>query len=89
MTVACHQGTELKTTNYNLDYPFEFSEKICPKASNKNETYLMSGDFSSDAQFFVLTGILAMLYSVFIILVYVYLDNMYKEKPEFAMAVSI
>lgn len=88
MTVACHEGTKLTTTNYNLDYPFEFAHNICPKASNKNETYLMSGDFSSDAQFFVLTGVLSMLYAVFIILVYVYLDSMYKAKPEFAMAVS-
>ena len=89
MEVACHEGNIHKTDTYLLEYPFEFAEKICPKRSNKNETYLMTGDFSSDAQFFVLTGVLSMCYAVFIILVYVYLDSMYKAKPEFAMAVSI
>ncbi|CAH1153733.1 unnamed protein product [Phaedon cochleariae] len=40
------------------------------------------GDFSSDAKFFVTTGVLAMLYSLAIIYVYTKLDNMYKSNSK-------
>jgi hypothetical protein len=43
-------------------------------------------DASTSAQFFALTAVLALLYALFIIFVYCYLDEMYKSKPEFPMA---
>lgn len=77
--------------NYNIEYPFEFAGHICRKRPemNKlatNETFFLSVDSSMGAQFFVLTAVLALLYSLFIIFVYCYLDEMYKSKPEFPMA---
>lgn len=48
----------------------------------------VSVDSSSGAQFFVATAVLSLLYALFIIFVYAYLDEMYKSKPEFPMAVS-
>lgn len=46
---------------------------------NKTEYFHLIGDFSSDAQFFVATGVLSVLYCIGIILVYVMLDAMYQS----------
>ena len=81
----CDDKTFKKT--YEIEYPFEFGETIC-RRNPENTTLLLSIDVSSDAQFFVITSVLAMLYAMFIIFVYLYLDDMYKTKPEFPMAVS-
>lgn len=48
--------------------------------------YAVTADVSSDARFFVATGVLSMLYSIFIIFVYAYLDELYKSKTEIPMA---
>lgn len=68
---------------YTFEYPFKFAQKYC------NNTQLLPLDVSSDAQFFVATGVLSMLYAITITLVYMYFDDIYKRKPEFPMAVSI
>lgn len=72
---------------YDIDYPFEFAEHVCRRKSD-NQTLFLSVDSSSGAQFFVVTAVLSLLYALFIIFVYAYLDEMYKSKPEFPMAVS-
>lgn len=72
---------------YEIEYPFEFGETICRRKLD-NQTMFLSVDSSSGAQFFVITAVLSMLYAAFIIFVYAYLDEMYKSKPEFPMAVS-
>lgn len=73
---------------YVIEYPFEFAEHICRKKSD-NSTLFVSVDSSTGAQFFVTTAVLSLLYAIFIIFVYAYLDEMYKSKPEFPMAVSV
>lgn len=76
--------------NYKIEYPFEFSGHICKSRLDDgkagNLTFFLSVDSSTSAQFFTLTAILALLYALFIIFVYCYLDEMYKSKPEFPMA---
>jgi hypothetical protein len=71
-----------------IEYPFEFTGHIC-RSKFDNQTVFMSVDSSTGAQFFVITAVLSILYALFIIIVYAYLDEMYKSKPEFPMAVSI
>lgn len=69
-----------------IDYPFAYSQQIC-KSDGAGETPVyISGDLSSDSQFFVATGVLSMLYCIFIIAVYGFFDKMYKDKQEFPMA---
>lgn len=46
----------------------------------------MSADVSSDAQFFVATGVLSFLYCLFIIIVYAFIDDFYKSKSEIPLA---
>lgn len=69
-----------------IDYPFSFSEKVCTSGPVGTEPVYISADMSSDSQFFVATGVLSMLYCLFIIAVYGFVDQMYKDKPEFPMA---
>lgn len=61
--------------------------------SNQNKTnetcqFTVNGDFSSDAKFFVATGVLAMLYSIVIILVYAKFDEAYKTNKKIPLYVS-
>lgn len=76
-----------------IKYPFEFSAPVCRrrlelngKSTTDNQTFFLAADSSTGAQFFALTAVLALLYSLVIIFVYCYLDDMYKSKPEFPMA---
>lgn len=66
-----------------IDYPFAYSEKVC---SQGEKPVYIAGDMSSDSQFYVATGVLSMLYCIFIIAVYGFVDQMYKDKQEFPMA---
>jgi hypothetical protein len=47
------------------------------------------GDFSSDAQFFVATGVLSLLYCLAIVLVYVMFDAMYQSTGLLPLAVRL
>ncbi|KAL7031581.1 hypothetical protein ACKWTF_007065 [Chironomus riparius] len=75
---------------YEIEYPFEFGEHICRRkidfSKTDNSTAFVSVDASAGATFFAITAVLALLYAIFIIFVYTYLDEMYKSKPEFPMA---
>lgn len=73
-------------SKFVFDYPFRFGEKVCPIPKNATEFYYISADVSSDAQFFVATGVLSLMYCVFIILVYTFLDELYKSKNEIPIA---
>lgn len=73
---------------YEIEYPFEFAEHLCRRKTD-NLTLFASVDSSTGSQFFVATAVLSLLYALFIIFVYAYLDEMYKSKPEFPMAVRI
>lgn len=43
-------------------------------------------DVASDAQFFVATGVLSLMYCIFIIAVYAFVDDFYKSKTEIPLA---
>lgn len=71
-----------------IDYPFRFGQRVCPEASNVNNTLYISADVSADARFFVATAVLSILYCVFIVCVYTLIDEIYKTKSEIPLAVS-
>lgn len=73
-----------------VQYPFEIDQKLCSKPRNPDypDSVNLKMDSSLGAQIFVITSGLAFLYAAFIIVVYMYLDEVYKSKPEFPMAVS-
>lgn len=77
-----------------IDYPFRFGDNVCAKATpsgaapGSNNTLFLSGDVSSDAQFFIATGFLSIIYCIFIVAVYTIIDEFYKSKPEIPLAVS-
>lgn len=82
------------TYEFSYEYPFELSldhkrleyktaeDKAC------NTTATIAGNFSSDAKFFVATGVLAMLYSIAIIIVYTKFDELYRAKSQLPLCVS-
>lgn len=72
-------------TKFEFEYPFRFYENVCIAKGNLTN-FAVTADVSSDAQFFVATGVLSMLYAGFIIFVYAYLDELYKSKMEIPMA---
>lgn len=46
-------------------------------------------DYSSDARYFVATGVLSMLYSLAISVVYIKFDEMYKSNSQLPLIVSL
>lgn len=73
------------TYTFDFDYPFKLllnKQDLNPGGSQCHPTVTINGDFSSDAQFFVATGVLAMLYAIGIIIVYTKLDNLYKTNNQ-------
>lgn len=70
---------------YTIDYPFRVGERIC----NQTHEPMMSADVSSDAQFFVATAVLSILYCIFISVVYAFIDEIYTSKQEIPLAVSL
>ncbi|KAK9890360.1 hypothetical protein WA026_010455 [Henosepilachna vigintioctopunctata] len=73
----CKDGFE---SFFHYDYPFalHYNESLCgPKSSQ----YVIIGDFSGDAKFFVATGVLALIYTLAIIFVYLKFDTLYRQNP--------
>lgn len=62
----------------DIKYPFSVAEKRLGAE--------VTVDPASDAQFFVATGVLSMMYCVFIIAVYLFIDDFYKSKAEIPLA---
>lgn len=75
--------------SYKFEYPFRFGEKVCPKLAPSTDQLYITADVSSDAQFFVATAVLSILYCIFIIAVYTMIDEIYQTKQEVPLAVSI
>ncbi|KAG4078674.1 hypothetical protein HA402_015264 [Bradysia odoriphaga] len=82
VTFVCATTTNSTRT---VSYPFRFSENVCTEKSS-NTAFWMSANVSSDAQFYVATGVLSLLYCIFIIAVYTFLDEVYKSKSEVPLA---
>lgn len=81
--ITSTKAGESKT--YTIDYPFMVGQRIC----NGTDGPMMSADVSSDAQFFVATAVLSILYCIFISVVYAFIDEIYASKPEIPLAVSL
>nr|XP_053637109.1 synaptophysin-like [Cherax quadricarinatus] len=67
------------TIRENISYPFRIDSMrtsflVC---DDNHETLLISGDFSSDAQFFVAVGVLALLYAIGAIILYCLFSHIY------------
>ncbi|XP_059617523.1 synaptophysin-like [Phlebotomus argentipes] len=78
----CDNGTT--TRSWPLEYPFRFGAEVCKKSNG--EPLFISANVTSDAQFYVATGVLSLLYCVFIIAVYAMIDELYKSKTEIPLA---
>lgn len=82
-TVSTKCGSE-KVSEFTFSYPFDINEGICKTSDNKTHQILV--DVASDAQFFVATGVLSLMYCIFIIAVYAFVDDFYKSKSEIPLA---
>ncbi|CAG9759253.1 unnamed protein product [Ceutorhynchus assimilis] len=72
ISFSCNQTAKLE-----FSYPFTLVDTV-KLNDNGSCTAIIRNDFSSDSRFFVSTGVLAMLYSLAIMFVYVKLDEAYK-----------
>jgi len=77
-TVSCSDKSE-KKVEHSFYYPFQLDHVNYQNVSCGQTTKHMylPGDFSSDAQFFVFTGVLSFLSTMAILLVYVFFSDMY------------
>lgn len=82
---VCAPSSQTPNSTRTISYPFRFSEQVCIAKETKTDFY-MAGNVSSDAQFYVATGVLSLLYCIFIIGVYAFLDEIYKSKNEVPLA---
>jgi len=86
-TVTCKNGTETQKFSQAIAYPFRFDHidvqevTVCGKKYNLN----YFGDYSSDAEFFVASGVLAMLYAMASLAFYCFMDVQYQENKTFPM----
>lgn len=83
VTSTCGAANNI-TNGRSISYPFRFSEPICHEKTQQE--IVISADVSSDAQFYVATGVLSLLYCIFIIGVYAFVDELYKSKSEIPLA---
>lgn len=79
VTVNCSKPEE-----FTFSYPFNINQGVCQTTDNK--THQVQVDVASDAQFFVATGVLSLMYCLFIIAVYTFIDEFYKSKSEIPLA---
>lgn len=76
-----------KNSKIEYSYPFYITENVTLTVNNQNCTATVSNDFSSDAKFFVATGVLSMLYAIGIIFVYAKMDEAYKTNKRLPLYV--
>lgn len=73
----------------DIEYPFKFDHIIVEeKACGKDYAYSYFGDYSSDAEFFVAAGVLAMLYAAGSLAFYCFLNNTYQNNKTLPLVVS-
>ncbi|EFX81579.1 hypothetical protein DAPPUDRAFT_102301 [Daphnia pulex] len=70
----------------NIEYPFRFDHIIVEeKACGNSYTFSYFGDYSSDAEFFVAAGVLAMLYSLASLGFYCFFGGNYQTNKTFPL----
>lgn len=81
------KGVSKKT--YPYYYPFRLSDEytFVNCSDGKSDRVNVIGSFSSDAQFFVATGVLSMLYALAISVVYAKFEDKYKSNAQWPLIV--
>ena len=74
-------------TSVKKDFQYPFQLRYSTVNVSMCTTSIM-GDYSSDAKYFVATGVLSMLYSLAISVVYIKFDETYKGNNQLPMIVS-
>ncbi|KAF2884375.1 hypothetical protein ILUMI_21824 [Ignelater luminosus] len=86
VTFNCKFDNKPSEYVYKYDYPFQLNlndHELNPgNITECHPKVSIIGDFSSDARFFVATGVLALLFTLAIIFVYAKFDNMYKTNNQ-------
>ncbi|XP_065573474.1 synaptophysin-like protein 2 isoform X2 [Artemia franciscana] len=75
--VKCKDNGSETVHPVSIVYPFRLDHIHTAQACKDAFTYDYSGDFSSDAQFFVATGVLSMLYALGSLAFYLMCDDVY------------
>ncbi|XP_046406023.1 synaptoporin-like isoform X2 [Ischnura elegans] len=74
------ESTEYRA-EFEIEYPYRLNHLVKEvNVGNNTEKIQLYGNFSSDAEFFVATGVIAMLYTIAVIVLYVLFDAMYQSK---------
>ncbi|XP_015927768.1 synaptophysin isoform X2 [Parasteatoda tepidariorum] len=82
-SISCGDG-KIVDVNYTFGYPFEKSELLVPDtcASNERLPLKLPFDYSTIAEFYVTTGVLAFLYTLGILVVYIFFHQSYSENSK-------
>ncbi|OQV24265.1 putative Synaptophysin [Hypsibius exemplaris] len=74
--------TEEKTVVYDFEYPFNLEkEPVSVNACNSSSaTIVLGGSYASSAEFFVAVGVLTFLYCLAALLLYIFLDKLYRSR---------
>uniref|UniRef100_A0ABI7XC30 Synaptophysin like 1 n=1 Tax=Felis catus TaxID=9685 RepID=A0ABI7XC30_FELCA len=89
--LTCHKGNENKTITAAFAYPFRLNEASFDAIPNANvcdinwKNYVLIGDYSSSAQFYVTFAVFVFLYCLAALLLYVGYTNLYRESRKLPM----
>lgn len=90
ITINTCTDTQPYSTKVQFYYPYQLDRLhvTLEPCSEKGQSiqFPLAGDFSSDAQFFVATGVLSMLYTVGVSVLYVVFSTSYEANPLVPMA---
>lgn len=85
-TIIAECKSERVTEAHSYGYPFDIHYT---QAFENNCSVTLDVNFSSDAKFYVCTGVLAMLYSIAIIVVYLKFEDLYRKNENVPLIVCI
>ncbi|XP_054723997.1 synaptophysin-like isoform X2 [Uloborus diversus] len=84
-SITCPPPGEKEEFEYELGYPFSNSVLKIPNSCGSNEKDVeltLPFDYTSSAAFYVATGVLAFLYTIFTLVVYIFFHQMYANNPK-------
>ncbi|GFY62543.1 UNVERIFIED_CONTAM: Synaptophysin [Trichonephila clavipes] len=84
-SVSCGEGKDDDIpVEYEFGYPFSHTELNVPEnCDEKNILHLiLPFDFSNAAEFFVATGVMSFLYTILILIVYIFFHQSYGNNPK-------
>ena len=73
---------------FRLDQNNDFPASFCNNGSTSKEMTHPYGDFSSSAEFYVFIGVMAFLYSIAALVLYIFFDDMYRSNTRLPVIVS-